>query len=798
MSRSKSRPDPVMAKGKHKPRELLKRRRQRILLVAAGCSLMVACLWILDRCFPLALPPAASGFYAQVVYDRDGRPLRAFADERGIWRYRVSLDEVSPYYLDALLNYEDRRFWHHPGVDPLALIRATWLNLTQGRVVSGGSTLSMQVARLLHPHSRSLAGKLYQVVRTLQLEWHLSKTQILELYCNIAPFGGTIEGVQAASHTYLGKPASELTRAEAALMAVLPQSPTRLRPDIHPLAAERARDKVLDRLQAFGEWSSEDIAQAKLETVYGVRHTPEQHAPLLARRLAQAYPQLQRINTTIDGDLQRSLETYLKSYVVQQAEKSSAAALVMENKTQRILAYVGTADFASQQRYGHVDMVTATRSPGSTLKPFLYGLALDEGLIHSESLLVDAPRHWQDYRPGNFSGGFSGPVSAADALQRSLNIPAVGLLDRYGPANFVARLANAGVPLAIPGDKANLAVILGGVGLSLESLVAAYGSLANGGQVSAPRYLAAEKTAAPRYLMSPQAAWVIQKILADIPPPNGLRYSSALAKGATLAWKTGTSYGFRDSWAIGVGRHYTIGVWFGRPDGTPLPGASGRASAGPLLHGVADMLPGAREPLPRPTGVTDESVCWPLGRRVADTPAAQCHATRDALVINGTVPPTLWDEQSEAVNPRVIWLDSVGNRVHSGCGTQFSEARKTTVALWPLMGEPWVAPQWQRARQLPDWSRACVTTLDLDSPVRITGIDASARYRRAGAGGANPRLTLAAVGGSGDRHWYLDGQYYRSAASAAALAVELNSAGEHQILVIDDVGNTDQVWVRVE
>ncbi|MBT9531206.1 MAG: transglycosylase domain-containing protein, partial [Pseudomonas sp.] len=340
-----------------------------------------------------------------------------------------------------------RWFYQHPGVNPLALGRAAWQNLSGGRVVSGGSTLSMQVARLLDPHSRSLSGKLKQLWRTLQLEWHLSKTDILTLYLNRAPFGGTLQGVAAASWAYLGKPPSQLTHAEAALFAVLPQAPSRLRPDRHPHAAQAARDKVLRRLAQFQVWTPTQLREALEEPVLLAPRREPSLAPLLARRLNTAHsPAL--IRTTLDAALQRRLEDLLLGWRARLPERTSAAILVVEHETMAVRAYLGSVDINDPRRFGHVDMISAQRSPGSTLKPFLYGMALDAGLIHSESLLQDVPRRYGDYRPGNFAAGFSGPVAASAALATSLNLPAVQLLEAYGPKRFAGELRSAGVPLA--------------------------------------------------------------------------------------------------------------------------------------------------------------------------------------------------------------------------------------------------------------------------------------------------------------------------------------------------------------
>ena len=412
--------------------------RRRLLAVASVPAALFLAFLLLDRLFPLQLP--GDDAFAVVVTAKDGTPLRSFADKNGVWRYPVSIQDVSPRYIQALLNYEDRWFWDHPGVNPLALARAVGQWLWFGHPVSGGSTLTMQVARILEPNRRSIPGKLVQAFHALQLEWHLSKRQILTLYLNHAPFGGPLEGVQAASYAYLGKSAKHLSHAEAALLAVLPQSPSALRPDRRPRAAQQARNKVLNRLRSFGVWSAHTVQQAKAETVAAWPLERPMLAPLLARRLYDEAQPGKPLRTTIDAGLQSQLGALVHDYTTRLPPHSSAAALIVDNRTLAVRAYVGSPELTNDNRYGYVDMVQAVRSPGSTLKPFLYGFAIEDGLIHSASLLLDAPQSFDGYRPGDFSGGFAGPVTATAALQRSLNVPAVDLLDRLGPDYFAARL----------------------------------------------------------------------------------------------------------------------------------------------------------------------------------------------------------------------------------------------------------------------------------------------------------------------------------------------------------------------
>ena len=792
--------------------------RLRRLSLAGAALLLVICG--LDRAFPLRLP-ANDGLFAQIVLDLQQRPLRAFADHQGIWRYPVSLDQVSPHYIDALLGYEDRWFWYHPGINPLAMARALVQNLGGGRIISGGSTLSMQVARLLHPHSRTLGGKLYQMLRTLQLEWYLSKTEILELYLNIAPFGGTIEGVQAASYGYLNKPAAELSRAEAALLAVLPQSPSRLRPDRHPRRAQQARDKVLTRLATFEVWSGEQIAAAKIEQVYAQSLRVPRHAPLLSQRLVSA-PRGERppnaaapspatadnarhgIQSTIDGDLQRALEDYVANYLPRLPADSSVAILVADNHTQAVRAYLGTAQFADTRRFGHLDMVQAIRSPGSTLKPFLYAMAMDQGLIHSQSLLADVPRTWGSYRPDNFDKGFSGPVSATEALQRSLNVPVVSLLSRFGAQTFASRLEGAGLGLQIPGGDANLSLILGGAGTNLEQLVTAYMALANGGQTQPLRLLTNVPQGPRRYLMSPESAWITHQILADIARPDQLAlardYRSGIDHRANargqFAWKTGTSYGYRDAWAIGVNRDFTLGVWVGRPDGTPQPGHFGRATAAPLLFAVADHLPPLTAPLPKPKAVAQHSICWPGGQaRSATDHQCQPHL---AWLIDGVAPPT-WQADPQAAGDSLIehyWLNpATGLRVDLRCDVpQKTHYQRTR---WPQILRPWLSRTTRLAQQLPARDPLCGPAPLTRTRLKILGIEDNNHYRRAGQAIDAPSVLLHAQGGQGQLHWYINGQLTYHTRPHQRVPHPLQIPGQIQILVTDDHGQLDQVTVNV-
>lgn len=770
----------------------IRRWLKRLALVLALTALAAIAL---DRLFPLPLPDPAQQA-ATVVLARDGTPLRAFADRSGVWRYPVTADEVSPLYVQALTGYEDQWFWWHPGINPLALVRAAWQWLRHGEIVSGGSTLTMQVARIIEPASRTVPGKMRQILRALQLEAHLSKRQILTLYLDNAPFGGTIEGVEAASWAYLGKSAQHLSHAEAALLAVLPQAPSHMRPDRHPRRARQARDKVLDRLVAEGIWSPQVAAAAKIEPVVARSLDPPMLAPMLARRLHAAHPGKRRIRSTIDANLQRAMEARVSAYLSGLPPRTSAALLVVDNASGATRVYVGSGDFGSDARLGYVDMTRAWRSPGSTLKPFLYGMALDDGLIDSQSLLLDAPQSFDGYRPGDFSGDFSGPVAAADALRLSLNVPAVDLLDRVGPERFSARLANAGLALRLPhGARPNLSLILGGAGARLEDLVGAYTAFNNHGVASAVR-LTPDTPVRHRRVLSPGAAWIVRRILDEHPRPGYSSDSLADSSRPPLAWKTGTSYGFRDAWAVASMPRYSLGVWIGRPDGTPMPGQYGAVTALPLLFQVADSLPRDQGPgSPPPASVSQATTCWPLGLPPDPELPALCRQRRQAWVLAGVIPPTLPQDGEQRWNASELTLRldaATGNRLSAGC----HRAREKTVhiARWPVLAWPWLSQAERDASSLPPLAHGCADDgLDMLPALHIEGIADGARLARPSNSTQAPRLSLRALGSNHDILWLVNGRLMATTPPRQAFVHDYAEPGPKSVIALDSQGG----WARI-
>jgi penicillin-binding protein 1C len=530
-----------------------------------------------------SLGPAPLGdelAYSTVVVDRDEKLLRPYTTPEGRWRLPASPEHVDPRFLKLLLAYEDKRFNSHRGVDPLALGRAFVQLVTNGRIVSGASTITMQVARLLEPRAeRSLSAKLTQMARAIAIEQALSKDEILALYLSLAPYGGNLEGVRAASLAYFGKEPRRLTLGEAALLVALPQSPEQRRPDRATDAARQARDRVLDRAAAAGVVPPDEIERAKREPVPAGRKPMPMLAPHAADEAVAAAPGRNFHRLTIDASLQASLEQLVRERARALGSDVSVAILAVEHANGEVLARVGSADYFDAGRAGQVDMTRAVRSPGSTLKPFIFGLGFEDGLIHPETLIDDRPVRFGGYAPENFDLGFQGTVTVRRALQLSLNVPAVAVLDKVGASRLTARLAQAGGTLTLPqGEVPGLAMGLGGVGVKLVDLVTLYSGLARLGTAVTPteRHDGAEPTGVPRRLLEPSAAWHVGNILLGTPPPEN-------AAGGRIAFKTGTSYGYRDAWAIGFDGTRTIGVWVGRPNGAPVPNLVGRVAAAPIL-----------------------------------------------------------------------------------------------------------------------------------------------------------------------------------------------------------------------
>jgi penicillin-binding protein 1C len=545
----------------------------------------------LDYAFPPDLTRLSS--LGTEILDRQDRPLALLPAAGGVWRFRA--ETAPPLLTDLLIAVEDRRFWYHPGVDPIALVRATGQLLRSGHVVSGGSTLAMQATRLLEPRPRTVRSKLIEMARAVQLEARYGRRGVLDIWLTLAPFGGNLEGVRAGSLAWFGLPPEALEPAQAALLVAIPRRPERLRPDRHAAAATAVRDRVLAVGLRAGMF---DAAATPVPTA---RVALPRHAPQIAGSL----PHAPRIRTTLDLPLQAALERLGNERLETLPQSASLALLVADARAREIRAlYPG--DWRDQMRAGAIDLTLAVRSPGSALKPFICAMAFADGIAAPGTVVPDLPRRFGGYAPENFDRGFAGSITAAEALRRSLNLPAVALLDRVGPLRFAATLRFAGATLRLPrGADPSLPLALGGDGITLRDAAALYAALATDG-TGGPLRLLADQPTLRRDFLAAGAARSVADVLTRPLPEFGSR---------GIAWKTGTSWGGRDAWAFGFDSRHVVAVWIGRPDGTPLPGATGASLALPLMSRVFDLLPKAprsvipvQEPLPRNTAVVADAL----------------------------------------------------------------------------------------------------------------------------------------------------------------------------------------------
>ncbi|HKH45639.1 MAG TPA: penicillin-binding protein 1C [Thermoanaerobaculia bacterium] len=768
-------------------------RGKRRLLVAAAFFAAPFLIWfLLNLLFPfpwetLNRPPAT------VVTDHTGEPLRFFLPTDHRWRFPVRLAELPPELPEALVASEDQRFRRHLGVDPVAVVRAAWSNVRAGEVVSGASTIPMQIARMAVPGRRTLGAKVRESFRALQLEARFSKDELLEIYLNLTPYGGNVEGVGAAAWFYFGKSPDRLSLGEIALLTAFPRSPVRYDPTLHPAEAQAARDRVLRQLAARGVFPQEEIEHARAEPLPSARRRPPFAAPHLAELAAKRLSGETRIRTSLDRDLQSISEEQVARRIgeLRATGIGNAAVVVIENETRAVRALVGSAGFAEAAWQGQVNGAVARRSPGSTLKPFLYAMALDQGRVIPDSWLLDVPTDFSGYVAENYDERYRGLATVRDALIQSLNASAVRLLAEIGLPEFHRLLVRGGlVTLDRPAAHYGLPLVLGAGEVRLVDLVNLYASLAEGGVFRPVRWIEGPPPPAGSRLFSREAAGAVIRILTDVRRPD-LPEAWDLTRGVPgVAWKTGTSYGHRDAWAVGMSRRYTIGVWVGNFDGRPRQGISGSQHAGPLLFDLFRSIdPEGVAPAPELVPTETIEVC----ARSHELPGPWCPALLRVPYLPGRsrLAACSWHR-------RVLVDASSGELLAGDClAGRRTAFRLLTVppaellAWWRAQGNPVEGP--------PPLSPAC-QGVPAGEPPRIVSPDASTPYRmRRDAPPEYQRIPLVARADSGASRlfWYQDGQL------VAAMAPQENRfldsvLGEHRLVVTDDLGRSDAVTYKVE
>ncbi|MFD2784153.1 penicillin-binding protein 1C [Hymenobacter rubripertinctus] len=776
-------------------------------------------LLALDWLFPV--PPAP--LYSPLVLAQDGTVLHAYLNPTQKWRMKTELREITPVLRRAIIEKEDRWFRWHFGVNPLALVQAAGRNVFgQGRT-TGASTITMQVARLLEPKERTFGNKLLEMARATQLEAHYSKDKILQLYLNLVPYGGNVEGVKSAALLYFQQTPDYLSLAQTVTLAIIPNRPRGLVLGKNNAAVRRERNRWLRRFGAAGLFPQQDIEDALREPLDVQRHAAPTLAPHLARRLVRQYPRKAIIRSSLHRAKQSKAEDLTRNYVRRLRELgiSQAAVLVVNNRTRRVEAYVGSADFRDFRGQGQNDGIMAVRSPGSTLKPFLYALALDRGLVTPKLLLPDVPTNFQGYRPENFDKHCNGEVTLERALAYSLNIPAVRVLQDLGVPTFTEQLQRAGFrSIARNRARLGLSSILGGCGANLEELTGLYVTLANGGQygplgltASPPNPLSfregelatsllskskklkasssslKERGLGGEALVSPAAAFLVTDILSQLTRPDlplGAASSTRLPK---IAWKTGTSYGRRDAWSIGYNRDYTIGVWVGNFSGQGSPALTGSDVATPLLFDLFNTLAynSPNDWFTPPAALDFRLVCAESGR----VPGENC----PNQLIDYFLPNVSSGQRCQ--HQREVLVSADGSFTYCrACAPAAGFRRELYPNLLPEVaaykesqGLPYRRlpphnPQCQRVRGGPERAPS------ITSPTANTEYVLTAREQ--------PQLLLSCTTDSEVRqvYWYVNDQFLRAAAATERVFFR-PGPGPLKISCADDHGRNTDVLVTV-
>ncbi|MFQ5707922.1 MAG: penicillin-binding protein 1C, partial [bacterium] len=771
---------------------LSKENRSRLWLPVLACLPFVLFLLANWR-FPLPvekLHPAPS----TVVVDRGGKILRVFLAPDEMWRMPVAVEEISPALKQAVLAYEDRYFYWHVGVNPFAIVRAAIANLRAGRVVQGGSTLTMQVARMMEPKPRTIANKLVEAFRALQLEWRFSKEEILTLYFNMAPYGGNIVGVGAASYLYFDKHPQQLGLGEAALLAAIPNAPNLYRPDLNPAEAKKARARILRLLVAKNKITTSQGEEALTVPLPQKRYALPFRIPHLSSALVRTHPKTGRLQTTIDEKVQRLTESILQTRLKPLKARgiSNGAVVVIENQTQGVLALVGSSDFFDLRNAGQVNGATAPRSPGSTLKPFIYALGLEHGLISPQGLLNDVPVEYSGYRPVNYDKLYHGAVTAEQALIRSLNVPAVNLYARLGENGIYSFLKAAGIStLPMPREYYGLSLILGGCEVTLLELTNLYAGLANGGRFRPFRVLASQPAESGRRLLRPGTCYIVTDILSKLRRPELPAVWESSVDIPKVAWKTGTSYGHRDAWSIGYTPDYTVGVWVGNFDGKGVPALVGADIAAPILFALLEALENAPDSrwFVQPSEVEHRQVCAVSGMPVSKF----CVATKDELFLPGISP-----NQPCSIHQLVLIDQETGQRLCSHCriGRKY---REKIVERWPAEIATWLASNGYPIERIPTHYSKCSKVVAGNGPVINSPLPDSQFKIRPFVDLGYQKILLQASVSNQTRsiYWFLDGRLIHSGDPKQKVYLTPRR-GAHKLLCVDDEGRSSAVSFEIQ
>lgn len=765
---------------------MVRERSKKILKQGGVIILSLFFLFIvLNFFFPIKLEEIN---YGKQVLSSDSVLVNAYLNTEDKWRLRANIEEVNAEFLKTIIYKEDKWFYYHPGFNPIAMLRAFYQNVFTGRRVSGASTITMQVARMMEPKERTYLSKLIEVLRAVQLELLYSKRSILEAYINLLPYGGNIEGVKAASYIYFDRPPSKLSISQSVILTIVPNDPNDLRPDRKNEDLIKNRDIWLVRMLDEGLIDTLEYENALIEKISGSRYNIPSGAEHFSRRLVSSSTG-DEIYTYLDGGIQQKIELRLKNYVSSINTKGifNGAVLVVDNVNHSVVAYVGSQDFADNSHAGEVDGVYAVRSPGSTLKPVLYASAIENYGFTPARKLNDIPKDFGGYSPENYDATFNGEVRFDYALKNSLNVPAVELLEYTGFGNFIKLLGDAGFEtITNQKEKLGLSVILGGCGTNLFELTRVFSVFANGGKYNEINYIRDEKRAEAENLFSPETAFIIYNILRSVERPdipNEYLYETKLPP---LAWKTGTSYGRRDAWAIGFNKKYTIGVWIGNFNGRGSPFLAGAEIAVPLLfdvvnsvcYGVADLE------INKPDGVKLRKVCAESGL----LPNQYC----ENLITDYYIPGKS-DSKKCDVEKLIYTCEDESIRYCTSClppdgyKTKIIKEYSPELKLWKSIN----SGKFEQTKHNPKCTRiGAGNNLRIVSPVKDYEYLVTAKGK--------DKISFKAVcPGSSYFSWFVNG-VFTSRVKAGEVYFWIPKPGRNEIACIDDLGNASNVSIVVK
>jgi penicillin-binding protein 1C len=730
--------------------------------------------------------------YATQITDSKGNVIHAFLSRDDKWRLYTEVSEITPLLRKTLMYKEDQYFYYHPGVNPFAIIRAAGRNIFTGRRTSGASTITMQVVRLLEPRPRTYSNKILEMYRALQLELHYSKTEILQMYLNLVPYGGNIEGIKAASILYFNKPPQLLSLAEITALTIVPNRPSSLRPGTKNEALVTARNEWLKRFEAEKLFSASTIQDALEEPLQVNRIQVPRQAPHLALRLSQEFRDQPVIHTSLRIQTQIQIEEQVKNYVnrLKSSGIHNASVLVVDNETMQVEAYVGSADFNNPFDGGQVDGIRAVRSPGSTLKPLLYAAAFDKGIITPKTILNDVSSNFAGYEPENFDRHFNGPVTTEFALANSLNIPAVKILKEVGTSALVEKLRKAGFKTIDKHAKdLGLSMILGGCGVTLEEITRLFAAFSGEGKFRNLQFLSENSESAKgEAIVSEESAFLVTNILTQITRPDLPTNFDNTYHLPKIAWKTGTSYGKRDAWSIGYNRRYTIGVWVGNFSGTGVPGLSGANTATPLLFSIFNALDynSPKGWFKTPANVSLRKVCAASG----DIPSEFCeHQILDRYIVGVSA-------YKKCQHLRWVFTDPAGKISYcTYCIPENGFEKRTYPNLAPELiayNEVQKIPY----RKIPPHNPACERVFHEGAPLIVSPNDGSEYYIRK----EEPQQIQLACQAANDVQevfWYVDDKLSKRSAPHEAVFIS-PPLGRVKISCSDDKGRNSDIWIMVK